>query len=409
MAGYYHANYWHANYWHSNYWGVNVPASTDGDYWHTGYWHGDYWHGNFWANGGTSTLIVSQRRAQELVLTPFVLDVVTTLVVIPSTATRTLAGFAATVANSVTVTATTPTLTLTAIATTKDSGEFYEGDISFAVYASSAFDYTDVVGASLATLNLTGISPGVSVETGDVIVQVTSTPAMTLSALPTQTANPVVVSPITPSMTLTEFNVTTGFGTLVAAGVASRTLSTLQTNVTGVNADINEFAATRATMFLAVNNPEVISVEEEATVGGHFLPGLVGVRAGRKRTPKRVLEELEEIVEEVTAEILQEASKKPIRRVSKARRSDILKQATERALSERVIIGEIEAVEKAVRSVTRRKLKQRRRAIQNGVFKKQSDELARIQDEEDALAAIVLAFDLDVEDFPELKELKILN
>jgi len=268
MSNYWHANYWHANHWHTDYWGEYVIVVSDGDYWGNTYWHTNYWHSGYWALLDENQITIEQPNAAEMTLTPYVVGIDISLELVPPTATMTLAGFTADVANDITVLATAPSMTLTAINTSFDSGETYVGDISYTVYVSSNFDFTDGMNCTTPGLTLTAISPGITVETGDVLVSVTSTPAMTLSALPTSTTNTVRVDANTPTMTLTGYNVVTGFGTVASATAPGLTMSTLQTNVTGTNADLNEFEATKPALTLAAFNPNITTALAGGGMGG---------------------------------------------------------------------------------------------------------------------------------------------
>ena len=91
--------------------------------------------------------------------------------------------------------------------------------------------------------------------------------------------------------------------------------------------------------------------------GGHFLPGLAGVRAG-KRKPQRALEVAEKVLDEVVAEVL-DTPKKPVERVSRRMKSRIIEIATQRLLSERVLIGEIDAIDRAAAKLAKLAIKRR--------------------------------------------------
>ena len=274
------AGYWHAGYWNDSYWGEYVAPTVDGQYWHANYWHANYWADGYWSTA-SNTQVIAQTAAAQLTKTAYVVDVDITYVANVPTQAMTLTPFAADAANDVTVEVTLATKTLTAIDTTQDAGEYYAGDISFTTFTASTFEFTDTVLATTATKTLTGISPLVSGNTGDSLVSVTSTPAKTLTSYNAQAVNPVVVQPGTASLTLTEYNVSTGFGTLANATVATKTLTPRQTNLTGTNADINEMDATLATMTLTAYNPEL------------EVPSLIRSKGGRVKKRKRYIVEVD--------------------------------------------------------------------------------------------------------------------
>ena len=91
--------------------------------------------------------------------------------------------------------------------------------------------------------------------------------------------------------------------------------------------------------------------------GGHFLPGLAGVRAG-KRKPREALEAAEQVLDEVVAQVL-DKPEKPVERVSRRMKSQIIEIATQRLLSERVLIGEIDAIDRAAANLAKLAIKRR--------------------------------------------------
>ncbi len=91
--------------------------------------------------------------------------------------------------------------------------------------------------------------------------------------------------------------------------------------------------------------------------GGHFLPGLAGVRAG-KRKPQRALEVAEQVLDEVVAEVL-DTPERPVERVSRRMKSRIIEIATQRLLSERVLIGEVDAIDRAAAKLAKFAVKRR--------------------------------------------------
>jgi hypothetical protein len=90
--------------------------------------------------------------------------------------------------------------------------------------------------------------------------------------------------------------------------------------------------------------------------GGHFIPQMPGVVSGRR--PKKALELAEEILDEVVAEVL-DTPEKPVQRVSRRMKSRIIEIATERLLSERVLIGEIDAIDRAAARLAKLAIKRR--------------------------------------------------
>ena len=263
---YWHANYWQANYWQANYWAVaNVGAS--GNYWSTTYWNSNYWNPNYWA-GDVNVIDINVPAAGTRVLSAQVPSIDISLEVRPGTAQRTLTPLQAAAANNVTVTNTLATRKLTGININADPGEYYEGDINFVLLASSAFSWTDGIPATTGSKTLTSINPAVTGGTGDVAVQITSTPAKTLTPFVTTARNPVVVRPLTPAKTLAKFNVTTGFGTLVNADIGSKTLTPRQTNVIATGADINEIDITIASKVLGALDPSVTAGTAARRKGG---------------------------------------------------------------------------------------------------------------------------------------------
>lgn len=93
------------------------------------------------------------------------------------------------------------------------------------------------------------------------------------------------------------------------------------------------------------------------TGGGHFLPGLAGVRAG-KRKPRQALEVAEQVLDEVVVQVL-DTPEKPIQRVSRRLKSQIIEIATQRLLTERVLIGEIDAIDRAAARLAKLAIKRR--------------------------------------------------
>lgn len=146
---------------------------------------------------------------------------------------------------------------------------------------------------------------------------------------------------------------------------------------------------------------------EQPSRGGHFLPGMVGVRAGRIEKRKEAEEALEEIVEDTVSEVLEESPKlekprrKPLKRVSEQRRRRIIQSAAQQALQDRILIGELQAVERGIEALVNRQLEARREALRAGEYEtrlreRQAQyeaerrlELARREDE-DLIALITL-------------------
>jgi len=91
--------------------------------------------------------------------------------------------------------------------------------------------------------------------------------------------------------------------------------------------------------------------------GGHFLPGLAGVRAG-KRKPQQALQAAEKVLDEVVAEVL-DTPERPVERVSRRMKSQIIEIATQRLLSERVLIGEVDAIDRAAAKLAKLAVKRR--------------------------------------------------
>ena len=376
---YWSSNYWQANYWQANYWAVaNVGAS--GSYWNTAFWNTNFWHPNFWA-GDLNVIQINVPAVATRVLSPQTPAIDISLTVSPPTATRTLTGLTADAANDVTVSATLETLTLTGINTTADPGEYYEGDVNITLLASSAFSWTDGVPCTLATKTLSGINPAVTGGTGDVSVQVTSTPAKTLTPFVSTATNPVVVQPLTPSLTLTEFNVTTGFGTLVNAQAATRTLTPRQTNVTGTNADLNEFEATTGTLSLVANNPGVVGDSVAQARGGHFIPGLAGISAGKRRDVDEVRREAKKAARKTVRRVLKDDTDKPVQRVSRKKKDQIVEETAE-ALRD-IVVGDVTAIDRAAMVLANEQLTERRQALR--------EDKPFVPDSDEELTAIAMA------------------
>lgn len=96
------------------------------------------------------------------------------------------------------------------------------------------------------------------------------------------------------------------------------------------------------------------------TSGGHFMPGLAGVRAGKRKTNKEVFEEVAEIVEQAIEEIV---PKKTLR-VSRRRKSNIIDRVTAELSRQGVLIGEVQALDRAASLLSKVALKRRREAQQ---------------------------------------------
>lgn len=94
-----------------------------------------------------------------------------------------------------------------------------------------------------------------------------------------------------------------------------------------------------------------------APSGGHFIPQMPGVVSG-KRKPQKALEDAEDILDQVVAEVL-DTPKRPVQRVSRRMKSQIIEIATQRLLSERVLIGEIDAIDRAAARLAKLAIKRR--------------------------------------------------
>jgi hypothetical protein len=296
MAGYWGANHWNANYWHANHWGEPVNP-VQGTFWNANYWHVNHWQTNYWADA-SDTLTISQTSTPQLLFTTPQASVTLEYFAFPGTPNLPLATFQADAANDITVEATLATLALTGINTTFDSGTSYVGDISFTVFASSTFGWTDTVDVTLSTLPLVAINAGVE-EGNSQLISVTSTPALTLSPFPTATANTVRVDTNTPGLAIAKFNVTTGFGTVVEGTAPNVPINTAQTNVFGTNADFQEFDATLSTLALTAYNADVVGVSIATGVrrgGGWEMVNWYDAHKQKKSKRKKKVQELLEVI-----------------------------------------------------------------------------------------------------------------
>jgi len=91
--------------------------------------------------------------------------------------------------------------------------------------------------------------------------------------------------------------------------------------------------------------------------GGHFIPQMAGIKSGRRK-PKEALELAEDILDEVVAEVL-DTHEKPVQRVSRRMKSRIIEIATQRLLNERVLIGEIDAIDRVAARLAKLAVKRR--------------------------------------------------
>ena len=369
------ANHWFANHWFANHW--PEPGEQYG-HWFEQHWLNQHWFANHWFKAAQSGLVINVPAAATRVLSAQVPSIDISLEVRPGTAQRTLTPLQAAAANNVTVTNTLATRKLTGININADPGEYYEGDINFVLLASSAFSWTDGIPATTGSKTLTSINPAVTGGTGDVAVQITSTPAKTLTPFVSTARNPVVIRPLTPAKTLTEFNVTTGFGTLVNAQVASKTVTPRQTNVIATGADINEIEATRGTLSLASNNPTVISLTKKP--GGHFIPGLAGISAG-KRNVDEAERAAKKAARETVRKVLKDDTDQPVQRVSRARKDRIVAE-TANALRE-IVVGDVTAIDRAAMVLADEQLAERRQALR--------EDKPFVPDSDEELAAIAMA------------------
>ena len=358
------ANYWSSGYWHPNYWDATYwanPVIITPVYWHPNYWGSTYWHPNYWANEATNTTTVSQSAAGTRTLAAFVPNVVIDTDIFPATATRTLSAFDPTTSADNTFTATTGSLTLAGINAQPDLAGYQEGSIDLSVYASSLFSFTEGANATLGTLNLTGNDAGIAVQS-DVIVTVATTEALSLTALATSTSNPIVVQPGTAERSLSAYNAQTGIGTALTAGVGQRSLTGVQASVTGVNFDVGEVFARTGSRSLTGLSPDI--AYDTVSRGGHFIPGLAGIRAGKKR--KKSVREAARIVAETVSEVLEdEKREKPIQRVSRQRKAEIIDRSAEAFARENVFVGELAALERAAARMTTVALERRRKGMRD--------------------------------------------
>jgi len=264
---YWHSGYWQANYWHSDYWGEFAAPSNVGDYWGANYWHTNYWASGYWAfvEGFTTTISQTSSPVMTMIGQPVTIDI--SLFVATTTPTMTMTGQAVDASNDVTVEqVSTPTMTMTGVGISADAGEYYVADIGITVFMASNFDFTDTINASSpSTMTMSGNMANIE-EGGALVVGVTSTPGMTMSALPTAVSNPVVIMPLTPTMAMTGFDVATGFGTLITATSESMAMSTLQTNVSG-ESDVNELDVTFDTMIMSELNASVLGTNVSTGAG----------------------------------------------------------------------------------------------------------------------------------------------
>lgn len=106
-----------------------------------------------------------------------------------------------------------------------------------------------------------------------------------------------------------------------------------------------------------IATPTFTITADITAAGGHFIPGLAGVRAG-KRKPQRALEVAEKVLDEVVSEVL-DTPEKPVERVSRRLKSRIIEIATQRLLSERVLIGEVDAIDRAAARLAKFAVKRR--------------------------------------------------
>lgn len=117
--------------------------------------------------------------------------------------------------------------------------------------------------------------------------------------------------------------------------------------------------------YSVTGSPQISQIEAEGTVnedvdtvtGGHFIPGLAGVRAGKKR-PWEAKEQAEEVIEDVIREVLEDDTK-PIKRVSRKRKSRIIELATQEIQRQDVLRGDLYALEKAVADLSKILLQRR--------------------------------------------------
>lgn len=121
-----------------------------------------------------------------------------------------------------------------------------------------------------------------------------------------------------------------------------------------------------------------ILVTADATVsaGGHFMPGLAGVRAGRRRSTEAAREAVEEIIDEAIAEVLED-EKPPearIQRVSRRRRSEIIDLAARQITETGALLGEVRAIARVVDILSRDRIAARRERLQADLEARQAAE-----------------------------------
>ena len=188
--------------------------------------------------------------------------------------------------------------------------------------------------------------------------------------------NQINVSASVDALILTEFQASIAVDVNVSAGVQNLVLSEFQAGIANdviISASTDALTLTEFVADIEITGDVNVSATRDALVltefsasilapivgsaGGHFIPGLAGVRSG-KRKPSKALEAATEILDQVVAEVL-DTPEKPVKRVSRRLKSQIIEIATRRLLDERVLIGEIDALDRAAASLAKLAIKRR--------------------------------------------------
>ena len=250
-------------------------------------------------------------------------------------------------------------LTFTASGTLTGDGAL-SGSSSLTFTGSGTLTGTgDLSGSSSLTFTGTGTLTGTGDLSGTAPVTFTATGTLTNAS----------DGAISGSSSLTF----TGTGTLTGTGALSGA-SDLTFTATGTLTDASTAAAS----------------------GGHFIPGLAGIRAGRKRIPQAAVEAVEAEIDEAIAEVLEDEKRpnEPIQRVSRRRKYEIIELAASRIIENGFVLGEIKAVERAVDILARDRLAARRQRIEQAARRAAETEQARIEAiktaAENELAAVAL-------------------
>jgi len=123
-----------------------------------------------------------------------------------------------------------------------------------------------------------------------------------------------------------------------------------------------------------------VTADVQVAAGGHFYPGLAGIRAGKRREPKAALEAVQATIDETIAQVLEDEKRPqaPIQRVSRRRKADIIATAARQVADAGLVVGEIRAIERAIDILARDRFAARRQRIE-------ADQAARIEAERAAL------------------------